>query len=296
MAVAEDRIKDEVAAWTGATAQVREVVKWIASAFAGLGALLIGTAPLAGLPQVDPALGVVLAVLAFGVLGLSGVAHIVWRATTLLTPTMLSLAEVDSDGRFEGLRTQIDADPSAYLGSWATTLPGFIAAVDDEYAVLANIDALKSTVLNEADFDALEEAEKDIVTRIEGAGRVTRRLLAIAGFVDLNARFNAAKSSMFMAAGMVVVGMVGFLVVTGESKKGADPEPTQLPAMVSLMNNRGALARTLGRDCPSTFQAVVLEGGAEGPWTLLVSDRKCRGGVISVSKEEGRVLLTYGKP
>lgn len=102
MTDAEARVKDEVVAWTSATTQVREVVKWIAAAFAGLGALLIGTAPLAGLPKVDPAPGIVLALAAFGLLGLGGVAYIVWRATALLTPSMLSLAEVDSHGRFEG--------------------------------------------------------------------------------------------------------------------------------------------------------------------------------------------------
>lgn len=162
--------------------------------------------------------------------------------------------------------------------------------------MLANVVALKSTAAIEADFDALEKSEKDIVTRIEGAGRVTRRLLAIAGFIDLNARFNAAKSAMFVAAGLVVVGIVGFLVVVGWSTKGTDPVPTQLPAMVALTDGRGALAKTLGKDCPSTFQAVVIEGGTEGPWKLLVSDAKCRGGVINVGKNEAKVLFGFGPP
>ncbi len=295
MSDADDRIRDQIATWDAATGQIRDVVKWIASAFAGLGALLIGTAPLSGLPKIDVSAGSVLAVSGFAVLGLGSTAFIVWRTTDLLTPTALTLAEVNTDGRFQGLRTTIAAEPTAYLGSWAASLGAFVEARDAAITDLTQILTAESIERNDGKLASLKEAETAAKDRIDSAGRVTQRLLAVARFTDVSKKFNDAKLSLFVAASLVVVGMVGFLVTIGVATP-ADPTPVtavHLPAIVSLTAQGTTIGRTLGPHCPAAFRAVVLEGGSVGPWKILVDNRGCRAGVIQVAADEAKVLLVY---
>ncbi|MBC2934739.1 hypothetical protein [Nocardioides sp. zg-1228] len=248
-------------------------------------------------------------------LALGGVAWIVWQTTSLLVPATVSFVELQDDAAFAGLRARVEADPEAYLGSWATNLNEFAEARDSEYAVLTNIVALREVTSDPDAFAALEQAEKDAGTRIEAAGRVTRRLLAMGAYVRLSARFEAVKPQLFIAAAVVVVGIVMFLVTVSASSEDEDEDAggsassaTQVlqPARASLTDPDGAIAALLGVKCPTAFEVLVIaipkepsddnasDDSEAAHWRLAVTDPQCRRGQIEPTTDEIKILMTHG--
>jgi len=294
MAEGDVTIKDEVAAWHSAADKIREVVKWVASAFGALGALLIGTAPLTGFGDVEVySLRFIVAVL-LGVLALGSVAYVVWTATSLLAPSAVTLVDVEQGEEFSALRTEIAAEPSSYLGTWGTDVSTFVDGRDDEYGLLAAVDTQIAQGLSATDLPKLREAHKQLVARIEAMGRVSARLLAAAGFHHLANRFADAKPRMFQAAALAVVGIAGFVLTVGTADASADEPITKIPARVSLTEaGVRSIGPLLGEECTPPFQALVLGGGSEGPWDLLVTDSRCEAGEVTVEKTEGNVLLVF---
>lgn len=294
MADGDLTVKDEVAAWNTASDKIREVVKWIASAFGALGALLIGTAPLSGLSAVDVVSLPFLAATLFGLIALGSVAFIVWVATSLLAPSALTLNDLDNDDNFSALKTQIAAEPSSFLGSWGTDVATFVANRDREYALLAAVDAEIAQTSNSTVLPQLRTAHTQLVARIESMGRVSSRLLAAAGFHDLATRFASARPRMFRAAAFTVVGIVGFVLTVGTAEASSDESVTKLPARVSLTEEGAkSLGTLLGEDCAGAFEVLVLSGGSSGPWEALVTDPRCQAGVVELKKTEAKVMLTF---
>lgn len=296
MAEGDVTVKDEVAAWNSASDKVREVVKWIASAFGALGALLIGTAPLTGLGDVEVlSLKFVVAAL-FGVLAIGSVAYVVWKATSLLAPSAVTLSDVELDDEFSALRTQIAAEPSSYLGTWGTDVSTFVDNRDNEYALLSAVDTQIAQGPSASDLPKLREAHKQLVVRIEAMGRVSARLLAAAGFHDLANRFASVRKAMFQAAALTVVGVVGFVLTIGSADAGGDEPGTKFPARVSLTKaGQKSVGPLLGSECTPPFEAVVLSGGSKGPWELLVTDARCTSGEVTVEKSDAKVLLVFDR-
>jgi len=289
-------IKDEVAAWGGATDKIREVVKWIATSFGALGALLIGTAPLSGLSKLDVVSWRFAWVAVFGLLALGGVAYVVWRATSLLTPSTVTMVDVESGAEFSALRAAIAAEPAAYLGTWGTDVTTFVTNRDKEYTLFAAVDHAIAQSPDSAELTALREARKGLIARIESMGRISARVLAAAGFHDLATRFAAARRWMFLAAAVTVVGITGFVLAVGGAGTESSDTVAYVPARVSLTDaGTKALGPLLGASCPQAFEALVLSGGADGPWDLLVTDEHCTSGELTVEKTDGRVLLVFDR-
>lgn len=291
---------DEVAPWTAASESLRSVVKWIAASFGALGALLIGTAPLAGLSRLDASAGWAdwVVPLAFGAIALSGVGFIVWLATSLLTPGTITLPEVRTLPEFEALRALVAADPTAYLGLWGSDIESFMENRSTEFSALGNVDqAIASLPHSDPRLQALKDARPLLLKSVEACGKVSARLLAVAGFHDLSRRFSRAKMWMFGAAVLVVVGVIGFSATTPSSDKSEAGKQMAVPALVSLTSTGGTVVGpALGARCPRPFKAVLIAGGADGPWQLIITDPMCTNGTVTLSKEQATVMSVFPSP
>lgn len=286
-------LKDEVAAWDSAGEKLREVTKWIAAAFGALGALLIGTAPLSGLGRMEfLSLPFVLAAAA-GVLALGSVAYIVWTATAFLAPSTVTSEDVKHHADLEALRKQVEADATSYLGTWGPSVGHFFEALDAEYRLLAAAGEKVVTTRDAAEKEQWRKAAKGLGARVEAMGKVSARLLAVARFHDLSKRFRTARTRMFRAAALTVLGISVFVVTVG-SAGDSSGAATTIPARIVLTEEgQGTAGALLGESCAAPFRAVVLRGGASGPWEVLVTDPDCEPGTLTLAKTEARVLLVF---
>jgi hypothetical protein len=288
-------IKDEVGAWAGASDKLRDVVKWTATSFGALGALLIGTAPLSGLAKVEPTFWTFLLLALFAALALGGVGFVIWKSTSLLAPSMVTLTDVRSDDRYAGVRTLVASEPQAFLGTWGSDVESFLANRAQEYRLLAAVDQMIVREPNQADVRSLRKLRDKLVARVESLGRVSQRLLAVAQFSELSTSFNEARPKLFGGAAAVIFGIAGYLtVLAASSSEAAEAKPTTLPAMVALTPaGEVAVGPLLGPRCRSPFQALVLDGDSKGPWELLVIDPACTAGKVNVTADQAVVQLSF---
>jgi len=288
-------VKDELAAWTGSTDKLRDVVKWIAGSFGALGAVLIGTAPLSGLSKLEFGWGLILPFV-FGAGALVAVGYVVWRSTSLLAPVGVTLSDVAVSPPFESLRELVAREPASFVGTWGRDVPSFVVNRETEYLALSALDAQvnQGTLPNTAKVKA---AREKLVRRIGSLGEVSARVLAAAGFYDLSRRFADAKRALFIAAGAVVVGIVGFIISVGAAPSSDDSEgASNIPALISLTaDGLKADGPLLGDGCPTPFKGVVVSGGNEGPWTVIVTDEHCTAGTITLTDNDAKVLLKYAQ-
>jgi hypothetical protein len=286
---------DDTASWAAASESLRSVVKWVAASFGALGALLIGTAPLASLRRLHSDWHDWLVPIGFGAAALVGVGLIVWLATSLLTPSTITLPEVQTNQGFEALRRMVAADPTAYLGLWGTDIDSFMENRNTEFTALANVDKQIASLADaDARLQALGEARPLLLKSVDACGTVSARLLAIAGFHDLSRRFNIAKRKMFAAAVLIVVGVVGYIAITPSGDKADGGEHLAVPALVTLnAHGESDVRPNLGAGCPKPFKAVLLSGDASGPWKVLVIDPKCTNGTLLLSKEQASLIGVF---
>jgi hypothetical protein len=295
--MSEDKPVDDVAPWTAASESLRSVVKWIAGSFGALGALLIGTAPLAGFH--DSTFGVWTAwigPIGFGALSLIGVVIVVWLATSLLTPSTVTLSAVQHENTFHVLRAQVAADPTAYLGLWGTDIDSFMENRQTEFTALANVDSqITSLPSDDPRIQGLTAARPLLLKGVEACGKVSARLLAVAAFHDLSQRFSKAKPKIFGAALLVVVGVIGFSATTPKpDKSNTATQPLPVSALIALTTEgKSTVGLGLGPACPDSFQAVVLSGGSGGPWQILVTDPRCTSGTTTLSNKQASVISVF---
>ncbi|WP_156772292.1 hypothetical protein [Mycobacterium sp. 1245805.9] len=256
-----------------------------------------------------------------GVVALVAVGYIVWLATSLLTPSPITLQEVATKSRFNTLQELVAADPTAYLGLWGRDIPSFVKLRDREFEILAKLDAKIRSSSNSQELKSLTAARPLQLKVVEVCGLVSARLLAVAGFYDLARRFSDAKIRMFVAAVFVVIGIVGFVATTPSDAKATTPndgrattpndgkattpsddkhqaaDQMAVPALVSL-TSKGAteIEPVLGIGCTNPIQAVLLAGDAKGPWRLMITDDRCRNGTLTVWKEQAVVLEVFPSP
>ena len=79
--------------WRSATTQVRDTIKYVVAGFAAVGAIVVGTAPLAGIGTVSGWWWA--AAIAGGALAVGGVIFAVWQASDVLLPGVATLDDVN---------------------------------------------------------------------------------------------------------------------------------------------------------------------------------------------------------
>lgn len=210
-----------------AAATLRDTVKWLAAAFAGTAALIIGGSPLQGLGQLPRFSGpwwlaLVLLVASFGF-----ICAALWRAMRILKPDVLyrsSLLGTRNDlltraevQELEALRATIDQrrhdllpDDVPTLASLATTLAG----------IEARLAQLKQ---NNGPAQVIEEGE----TALDDHRAIVADLLPLAQYLRLKRRFEKEQVWMALFALLALLSLVGFTVVST-----VPDTPTQHPITI----------------------------------------------------------------
>jgi nucleoid-associated protein YgaU len=203
-------IKDQVATWATATDKLRDVAKWVATSFGALGAVMIGTAPLASLAKLKLAWTLLIPA-GFGLFALGAIAFIVWQTTRLLTPSEATPKAIAKEPRFASFRDKIAAEPYAYLGTWAASVTGFVDRRDNEYRTLKDIDRkLVEYDLPPEERKAWEKASAQQSEMVSGLGQVMSRLLTYASFVDTHNSYKRMQPRLLVAFAALILGIVGF--------------------------------------------------------------------------------------
>lgn len=287
---------DDTQDWHASTTQIRDVVKWIATAFAALGAALLGTTPLSPLASADVSSGQRLLLCGLAAIALLSVGFIVWRCTSMLAPQTTTVPRVIDDAEYLTLRQAIEDDPGAFLGAWSTSLADFVRLRDEEYEVLNGLDAALGTC-EPSQSQALTAARDKVVARVEAMGRVSRRLLAVASYYRMRRDLDHDRPLLFGAAGVAAIAIASFVVV-GATGATEDAEKNIEPTAAVVLftgNTAGDNQRIVGRRCPILFDAVVSRTG-DGPWEISPATPGCRRGRLNVGADEVTVLLTPTAP
>jgi hypothetical protein len=204
---------------------MRSTARWTVAAAAGVGALLLGGAPLTAIGKISGAGPAVLAYAGL-VVALGGVGWAVWRTGEALMPRIATLADLD-DPDLSDLRATMARDPSAFYGPFGAGPEDLRAAVTFHGTVAANLavtaaaeaDPVRSRVLAQALADA--RANADLARDLQG------RLVEFALAWKVRNAVRRARLHTLAAAAVVALGAILFVSATHvkEPAKPAHPSP-----------------------------------------------------------------------
>ncbi len=196
--------------WRSATTQVRDTIKYIVAGFAAVGAIIVGTAPLAGLDTVSGGWWVV--VIAGAVLAVGGIIGAVWKASDVLFPGVATLDQVQSaraGTELARLRDEVLNGQEGLFRQWGGTVDAFRSKRDYEYETLTSLDESDLAQTNQAAYDA---ARSNVVARIEQANAAAA--IALAGAQYAVTRDLAMDRRRWIAAAAAAVALgVGLFTV-----------------------------------------------------------------------------------
>ncbi|MFE9658146.1 hypothetical protein [Micromonospora sp. NPDC006431] len=186
---------------------MRATAKWTVTAFAAVGALVLGGVPLAVVNAVRDRGDV--AMVAFGmVIALLGVCWAIWQTSEALTPPLTTLSSLN-DPRLQSLRRRLAEDPAAFFGGFGTDEQQLREALVLHQAVL---DRLRRQVAEEQSGGRRliwENALADARANVARAQYAQRRLLA---FIHAWQVREALRRARFHTLGGVTVCVLGVLV------------------------------------------------------------------------------------
>jgi hypothetical protein len=192
---APDSAKGPEEHWLKGVDRLRDVTKWLITAFAGAGAVLVGTAPLAGIGKVSGA-GRIAAVVIGGLVALGSILWTIYQASRVLTPEYTTFQELEGLAPLRQLVEEEERD--AFLGRWGNTLADFKARRDDEWAALYGLLELQPTT--DTDRQALQPAPAEQQREIAELEAYARQLLATGTYFEVLERFKQARTHMLYGA------------------------------------------------------------------------------------------------
>jgi hypothetical protein len=148
-----------------AVADLRATARWTIAAAAGVGALLLGGAPLTAVGRIDHAGDAVLAYAGL-LVAMAGVGWAIWQTGEALMPRITTPADLD-DPEPADLRATLARDPDAFYGPFEHGRDGLRNAVAHHGRVAANLavkaageqDPVRSRLLGQALADARANTE-----------------------------------------------------------------------------------------------------------------------------------------
>lgn len=195
-----------------AVPEIRSTIKWIAASAAAVGALLVGSAPLAtlgrlhGIRQVSIAgVGLLLCLVAVG--------WIIWQTTEALTPPITTFSTLE-DKSLTSLRIIIAADPEAYFGPFGRTLEAFRTQGAFHRKTMRNIQAKVRSERDQSRLTIWKFAESDALATVELHRTLQTRLLELAHFWQVREKLRYARRQMFMAMILGAAGL-GLILSSG---------------------------------------------------------------------------------
>jgi hypothetical protein len=200
--------------FAGARANIRDTIKWLIAAFAGVAAVIVGTAPLTDIGSLKGLL--LLLALSAGALGIICVLLAINVAVKILVTPIFFLSDIVKD---PALSKIIDDHCGDVLPAGFKTVKEFLAnrtKIQDTLFKLQNTEPGP----NETD-DAAAERRKEIQlwqSVLPNSIAVTNRLLGLAHYERLRRGFDESRKALFQYAIFAVLFLTGFSVLTTRAK------------------------------------------------------------------------------
>jgi hypothetical protein len=233
---------------------IRETAKWLITAFAAIGVVLIAGSQLSNIGNVKKASTLLLAISSV-VFSLIGIGIAIWFSVNVMTPGLLTLSEL-VNGKRKKPRTYWDNLRLKDVRDWINNdnkeiLKRAVNVKDlrDQYS--KHLD-LRYSTLNELKADPrgpnrdkydLAEAESQELDNI------VHQVLAIASYEDLRRYFRATRKFIFAGGLIAAIGVLGFSLTV---KQTPEKEHFQLPTIVQVSlfeEGKIFLAKELGENC-----------------------------------------------
>jgi hypothetical protein len=271
----------------GAADRIRETVKWLITAFAGVGAALIAGSQLASLGKIDG--GRLVFAVACVVVGLGALAYAIAVAASVLTGGRVSLGDLaDATGTdLDAVRSRVNSDPALLVG----------------YSDVADMNSEYGSVLGQrkTDFDAhyddVHNSGKTLTAQLSdakalAADQAVQRLLTVASFYTLSDAFNNARPKMFAGALIAALAIVGFAWAAHPPEEKKQPA-VAVPAVVTLKlseEGKRLLATAVGKKCakPRVRVVVLATSGGNAEVVTLPADG-CRVARFTVGADLGTI-------
>ncbi len=271
--------------WSEAVDRYRDVAKWLVVAFGAVGAVIAGTAPLAGIGDIAP--GRLAYVIAGGAIALAGVAGVFASTASVLVPRAVFAYQLRA--RREGPIRQtffglgrLESGLADHPGDF---LPDGISDPDSLRSAIANLRlaAIRTAANAAAQSQSPESRARNERAHQAVSGTLRSHERALDGLLRV-ARFERARTQF--NRGIVVVVLGGMAAATGLALTlygiggKVEPKPVPKPALsepvpvVVSMTPLGieTLGSRLGGGCDLHRVESLLIAGERtaGPWDLVV--------------------------
>jgi hypothetical protein len=202
-----------------AISDLRSAARWTIAAAGAVGAVLLGGGPLVAVGKVH-GLGHAAIASVSMLVGLTGVALVIWQTSLVLTPSVTTVATLRHKS-MRGLLDMIDAAPADYFGIAATGIEDLLRHREIAVNVYAQLRASQEPATQAGLRAYLDRAQANL----NRTDPYVRWLLATAHVWQIQAALRRARWYTFVGAVLVAVGATGFLSVTGEQG------PTYVPVL-----------------------------------------------------------------
>jgi hypothetical protein len=193
-----------------AISDLRSAARWTIAAAGAVGAALLGGGPLVAVGKVH-GLGHAAIASASMLVGLIGVALVIWQTSLVLTPSVTTVATLRHKS-MRGLLDMIEAAPGDYFGIAATGIEDLLRHREIAVNVYAQLRASQEPTTQAGLRAYLDRAQANL----NRTDPYVRWLLATAHVWQIQAALRRARWYTLAGAVLVAIGAAGFLSVTGE--------------------------------------------------------------------------------
>jgi hypothetical protein len=254
--------------FAGAKANLRDTVKWLATAFAGIGAAVLAGTSLTGIAGLE---GTRLALaLGCGAAGLICVFVATGILLSLLTSESFVLSQIDAD---PALKARLNQRADDILPPEFASLDAFLGLRREAIAVI------RTTANDPQRHDAYKQASA-FYASIEPA---VARLVNLAHFEVLRSTIARRRWWVFILAIGALLGLGAFAVLVGTGKSPAAAASDTI-LLFDPGNQWSGLAKALTANCGTAPLKVQLVGAPQPGWITvrLLSPEPCAGALLTV--------------
>jgi hypothetical protein len=202
-------------------ANIRETIKWMVAAFAGLAAVLVGTAPLSNIGELTGT-ALILAS-ACAIVGFACVLAAIDIALKILVTPLIFLSDISAD---KSLSDVIDSHRDDVLPPGIATIAKF---VENRLKTQNKLLALLSAKAEPHETEEARKAKQAEIARVQASfdatNAVSARLLGLAHYEQLRRDFDKSRKSLFLVAVAAFVALSTFGWITTHARPDAPAKP-----------------------------------------------------------------------
>jgi hypothetical protein len=202
---------------------MRTTARWTIAAAGGVGALLLGGAPLTAAGKITHGSDAVLAFAGL-LIALSGVAWAIWQTGEALMPRVATIADL-GDPDLGDLRATMARDASAFYGPFGHSGEDLRVAIAFHGTVAANLAVTAAAEADPVRSRLLAQALDDARANADLARCLQSRLVEFVHAWKVRTAVRRARRQTLAAAAVIALGAVLFLAATHGPGKAAPARP-----------------------------------------------------------------------